>query len=149
MKSTDDQAQQEKTLTALKNSSLEMQTQLATTASEKKQLELRMQAKETSLAEAQQVAQQRVAESSADKGSRAKAQDELNTVKASYQKLKERHEALTSAANAQGGSAADVAIREERTKLLVSTGRGMQFRASMRSDVQWPVHCTAKSTLVG
>lgn len=59
-------------------------------------------------------------EAQTDKSVRSKAVDELQTVKSSYQKLKDRHEALTSAANAQGGSAADVAIREERTKLLVS-----------------------------
>ncbi|CAK9782402.1 BRE1-domain-containing protein [Cutaneotrichosporon oleaginosum] len=111
-------AQQEKTLTSLKNSLLDITTQLATAASDKKQLELRLQAINATLAEAQQIAQTRVAEAAADKGMRAKAVDELQQVKSSLQKLKEVHEQLTSTANAQGGSAADVAIREERAKLL-------------------------------
>lgn len=120
---TDAQAQQEKILTSLKNSSLELQTQLATAASDKKQLELRLQANQTTLAEAQQVAQTRVAEAMADKSARAKAVDELQQAKSAHLKLKERHEQLTSTANAQGGTAADVAVREERAKLLVSAER--------------------------
>ncbi|BEI86895.1 hypothetical protein CcaverHIS002_0702410 [Cutaneotrichosporon cavernicola] len=111
-------AQQEKTLTSLKNTLLELQTQLATAASGKKQFELRLQATQTTLGEAQQIAQTRVAEAAADKSARAKAVDELQQVKSAHQKLKERHEQLTSTANVQGGSAADVAVREERAKLL-------------------------------
>jgi predicted ATP-dependent protease len=107
----------------LKNSLLELTTQLATAASDKKQLELRLQAINTTLTEAQQVAQTRVTEAASDKSARAKAMDELQQVRTSLQKLKEVHEQLTSTANAQGGSAADVAIREERAKLLVSGER--------------------------
>lgn len=107
----------------MKNSLLELTTQLATAASDKKQLELRLQAINTTLTEAQQVAQTRVTEAASDKSARAKAVDELQQVRSSLQKLKEVHEQLTSTANAQGGSAADVAIREERAKLLVSGKR--------------------------
>lgn len=149
MAAADAQAQQEKALTALKNTSLDLQGQLATLASEKKQLELRLQANQTTLTEAQQLAQARVVEASSDRSVRAKAVDELQTVKSSFQKLKERQEALTSAANAQGGSAADVAIREERAKLLVSMVQEVCARLPKTRPVQFKFAPRALARAIG
>lgn len=111
-------SQQEKGLTIAKNTSLELQTQLAAVTSEKRQIELRLQQSQAALAEAQQVAHARVTEASADKAAKSKIQDELESTQSQLMKLKEKQDALTATSAATNTSAADLTIREEREKLL-------------------------------
>ncbi|WVR07641.1 hypothetical protein IAU60_004683 [Kwoniella sp. DSM 27419] len=111
-------AANEKSLTALKNSALDLQSQLAATAAEKNHLELRFQQSQSALAEAQQIMQQRVAEAAAEKEARAKLQDEVDTSAKQIKKLKERQEAMASASTASDMSATEWQMKEERDKLL-------------------------------
>ncbi|WWC91748.1 uncharacterized protein L201_006695 [Kwoniella dendrophila CBS 6074] len=108
----------EKGFTSLKNTALELQTQLASTTSEKTSLELRLQQSQTALADAQQIMQQRVAEATAEKEARAKLQDEVDTSAKTIKKLNERQEAITSAERDKDMSAGEWQMKEERDKLL-------------------------------
>lgn len=105
-------------MTIAKNSSLDLQSQLATATSEKRQIELRLQQSQAALAEAQQLAHTRVAEASTERAARGKIQDELEATQRQLTKLKEKQEALTATSAATNTSAADLTIREEREKLL-------------------------------
>ncbi len=66
--------------------------------------------------QSQQVAQQRVAESIADKEARQRALDELDASNRTIKKLKERQETLN---NVTDMSAGEWQMKEERDKLLV------------------------------
>ncbi|WWC94925.1 hypothetical protein V866_001777 [Kwoniella sp. B9012] len=108
----------EKGTTSLKNSAMDLQTQLASTTSEKTQLELRLQQSQAALAEAQQIMHQRVAEATAEKEARAKLQDEVDTSSKTIKKLKERQEAISAAERDKDMSAGEWQMKEERDKLL-------------------------------
>ncbi|WVQ84645.1 E3 ubiquitin-protein ligase BRE1 [Cryptococcus sp. DSM 104549] len=110
-------AANDKGLTSLKNSALELQTQLATTVSEKTQIELRLQQSQAALSDAQQIAQARVAEALSEKEAKAKLQDEVEGAHRTVKKLKERQEAVA-AASSTGISDGEWAITQERNKLL-------------------------------
>ncbi|WRT70184.1 uncharacterized protein IL334_007178 [Kwoniella shivajii] len=111
-------AANEKGLTSLKNSALELQTQLASTTAEKSQLELRLQQSQAALAEAQQIMHQRVSEATSEKEQRAKLQDEVETSSKTIKKLKERQEAISTAEREKDMSAGEWQMKEERDKLL-------------------------------
>ncbi|WVF72955.1 E3 ubiquitin-protein ligase BRE1 [Kwoniella sp. CBS 6097] len=111
-------AANEKGMTSLKNSALELQTQLASTTAEKTQLELRLQQSQAALADAQQIMHQRVAEATSEKAARAKLQDEVETSAKTIKKMKERQEAMASASHANDMSASEWQMKEERDKLL-------------------------------
>ena len=64
--------------------------------------------------------QQRVAEAAAEKQERIKYQEEAEKLGNQVKKLKERQDALVSAASGQGVSAGEVHLKEERDKLMVS-----------------------------
>ncbi|TXT05998.1 hypothetical protein VHUM_03759 [Vanrija humicola] len=109
---------QDKALTTLKNSSLELQTQVATASSERRQLELRLQQSQGQLSEAQQLLHQRVAEAAAASQARTKAEEELEAAQRQVKKSKEKLEQLTAAGAAGNMSVGEAHIREEREKLL-------------------------------
>ncbi|OCF38081.1 E3 ubiquitin-protein ligase BRE1 [Kwoniella heveanensis BCC8398] len=111
-------AANEKGMTSLKNSALELQTQLASTTAEKTQLELRLQHSQAALADAQQVMHQRVAEATSEKAARAKLQDEVEMSTKTIKKLRERQEAMATASQANDMSAGEWQMKEERDKLL-------------------------------
>ncbi|KAL1412374.1 E3 ubiquitin-protein ligase bre1 [Vanrija albida] len=111
-------AAQDKALTTLKNSSLDLQTQVAAVSSERRQLELRLQQSQGQLSEAQQLLHQRVAEAAAASQARTKAEEELEAAQRQVKKSKEKLEALTAAGAAGNMSVGEAHIREEREKLL-------------------------------
>ncbi|ORY33397.1 BRE1 E3 ubiquitin ligase-domain-containing protein [Naematelia encephala] len=106
----------EKGLTAIKNTALELQTQLATVTSEKVQLELRLQQSQAALIEAQTLLQTRVAEATSEKSARIKLQEELEASQKTAKRLKDRQDAATSLQL----SASEVQLKEDRDKLWVS-----------------------------
>ncbi|WVO14222.1 E3 ubiquitin-protein ligase BRE1 [Cryptococcus depauperatus] len=110
-------AANEKGMTALKNSALNLQGQLAAVTSERAQLELRLQQSQTALADAQQVMQQRVAEATAEKENCARLQDEVEGQAKLIKRLKERQEAVATASQS-GVSDKEWTITQERDKLL-------------------------------
>lgn len=119
----------------LKNTGLDLQKQLATTTSEKQQLELRLQQSQKALAEAQQRTSDRTATAAADREALRKLQEEFETTKKAYDKLRGKHEQLMSASAAGNVSAQELQVREEREKLMVSRkerGREKGIGVSLR-----------------
>ncbi|ODN99047.1 E3 ubiquitin-protein ligase BRE1 [Cryptococcus amylolentus CBS 6273] len=107
----------EKGMTSLKNSALDLQTQLATAVAERTQLELRLQQSQSAYTEAQQIMQARVQEAAQEKEAKARLQDEVDGQGRQIKKLKERQESVA-AATQTGMSNNEWAITQERDKLL-------------------------------
>ena len=105
-------------MTALKNTSLDLQNQLAQTTYDKSILELKLTQTTSTLTEAQKVMHQRVADLSAEKATKDKLQEENESLQRSVKGLKSKQEALAAA----GGPSnfADMEVKRERDKLFVS-----------------------------
>ncbi|KAK4685526.1 E3 ubiquitin-protein ligase BRE1, partial [Tremellales sp. Uapishka_1] len=110
-------ASHEKGITSLKNSAIDLQTQLASVHSEKSQLESRLQQSQALLADSQKTMQLRVSEAVAEKEARAKLEEEVESANRAMKKIKEKQEALVAVDNTNM-SAGEWQMRQERDKLL-------------------------------
>lgn len=113
-------AQQDKGITSLKNTALDLQTQLATVSSEKRQLELRLQQSQSSLNEALQTRDTRLSEAAVEKEELIKAREDLEAAQRTVAKLRQKQDQYLSSTAATNMSGSEQQVREEREKLLVS-----------------------------
>ncbi|ORX40542.1 BRE1 E3 ubiquitin ligase-domain-containing protein [Kockovaella imperatae] len=123
-------ATHEKGLTALKTEAMDLQRRLASVSSEKIQLETRLSESQSSLADAQAVMRQRVAAHAAEKSTREKLEEEVESNAIVIKRYQEREER----AKTSGGAVFDQDQKDETEKLWAVL-KCQSCKHNMRSKV--------------